>query len=165
MEKYITKPSQKYININCYPVKVNVIDPTRDNFTQPLSIKNILDELNISKDDHNRVLAISKVEDLELLWKDNAIPILLIITVDFQFSEPVRIPISRLFEAFFILRQFSLTNSRKYPPVMWTSSYLKLYVFKVIFYSIWQKTLHCLKPQKTNRKSNFIYTKKAVSTI
>ena len=67
MEKYITKPSQKYININCYPVKVNVIDPTRDNFTQPLSIKNILDELNISKDDHNRVLAISKVEDLELL--------------------------------------------------------------------------------------------------
>ena len=67
MEKYITKTSQKHINNNCYPVKVNVIDPTRDNFTQPLSIKEILDELNIPKDDYNRVLPKSKDEDLEVL--------------------------------------------------------------------------------------------------
>ena len=42
MEKYITNASQKYINNNLYPVKVNVIDPTKDNFTQPLSIKEVL---------------------------------------------------------------------------------------------------------------------------
>ena len=28
---------------------MNVVDPTKDNFTQPLSIKEILDELEMSK--------------------------------------------------------------------------------------------------------------------
>ena len=47
MGKYITKPNEKLH----YPAKVNVTDPTNDNFTQPLSNKEILDELEISKDD------------------------------------------------------------------------------------------------------------------
>ena len=48
---------------------MNVIDPTKKNFTQPLSGKEILDELAISKDDLYRVLPISKNEDLELHLK------------------------------------------------------------------------------------------------
>ena len=46
-----------------------MIDPTKDNFTQPLSVKEILDELEISKDDYYRALSISKNEDLELHLK------------------------------------------------------------------------------------------------
>ena len=37
-----------YNNLN--PAKINVIDPTKDNFTEPLTIKEILDKLEISKD-------------------------------------------------------------------------------------------------------------------
>ena len=48
---------------------MNVIDPTKKNFTQPLSVKEILDELEISKDDLYRALSISKNEDLELNLK------------------------------------------------------------------------------------------------
>ena len=48
---------------------MNVIDPTKDNFTQPLSLKEILDELKISKDDYYRAMSISKDEDLELYLK------------------------------------------------------------------------------------------------
>ena len=44
-------------------------DPTKDNFTQPLSVKEILDELEIPKDDYYRALSISKREDLELHLK------------------------------------------------------------------------------------------------
>ena len=46
-----------------------MIDPTKDNFTQPLSVKEILDELEISKDDYYRALSISNDEDLELHLK------------------------------------------------------------------------------------------------
>ena len=46
-----------------------MIDPTKDNYTQPLSISEILDELEISKDDYHRALSISKDEDLELHLK------------------------------------------------------------------------------------------------
>ena len=46
------KKVRKYIDDNLNPAKVNVIDPTKDNFTQPLSIQEILDELEISKDDY-----------------------------------------------------------------------------------------------------------------
>ena len=49
--------------------KVNMIDPTKDNFTYPLSIKEILDELKMSKDYYNRALSISKDEDLKLNLK------------------------------------------------------------------------------------------------
>ena len=46
-----------------------MINRIKDDFTQPLSIKEILDELKISKDDDYRVLSISKDEDLELHLK------------------------------------------------------------------------------------------------
>ena len=35
---------------NLNPAKANVIDPTKENFTQPLTIKKILDDLKISND-------------------------------------------------------------------------------------------------------------------
>ena len=60
---------KSYIDNNLNPVRVKVIDPTKDNFTQPLSVKEILDELGISKDDYNRALSISKDEDVELHLK------------------------------------------------------------------------------------------------
>ena len=44
-----------------------MIGPTKDNFTQPLSIKEIRDELEISR--YYRALTISKNEDLELHLK------------------------------------------------------------------------------------------------
>ena len=43
--------------------------PNKDNFIQPLSAKEILDELEISKDDYYSALSISKDEDLELHLK------------------------------------------------------------------------------------------------
>ena len=46
-----------------------MIDPTKDNFTQPLSIQEILDELEISKDDYYKGLSVSKDEDFELHLK------------------------------------------------------------------------------------------------
>ena len=46
-----------------------MIGPTKKNFTQPLSAKETLDELEISKDDYYRALSISKDEDLELRLK------------------------------------------------------------------------------------------------
>ena len=45
------------------------MDPTKDNFTQPMSAKKILDESEISKDDYYRALSISKDGDLELHLK------------------------------------------------------------------------------------------------
>ena len=60
---------ESYIDNNIYLGKVNVRDPTKDAFTQPPSVKEILDKLEISKDDYYRVLTISKDEDLELHLK------------------------------------------------------------------------------------------------
>ena len=57
---------KSYIDNNLNPMKVNVIDPSKDNFTQPLSVKEILDELEVSQDDYQRAFSISKDEDLEL---------------------------------------------------------------------------------------------------
>ena len=68
-----------YINNNFYPVKVNVIDPTKDNFTTPLSVKKVLHELEVSRDDHYRALSISKDEDLKLNLKRK--PILALLTI------------------------------------------------------------------------------------
>ena len=56
---------KSYIDLS----KVNVIDLTKGNFTQPLTIREILDELQISMDDYYRALSISKDEDLELHLK------------------------------------------------------------------------------------------------
>ena len=67
MEKFVTKAS--HINNNPNPAKVNVIDPTKDNSSQPLSVKETVDELEISKDDYYRALSVSKDEDLELHLK------------------------------------------------------------------------------------------------
>ena len=38
----ILKEVKRYINNNFNPGKLNVIDPTKDIFTQPLSVKEIL---------------------------------------------------------------------------------------------------------------------------
>ena len=65
MEKYI----KSYIDNNLNPAKVNVIDPTRDNFTQPLSVREILDELEICKVEYYGALSLSKDKDLELHLK------------------------------------------------------------------------------------------------
>ena len=46
-----------------------MIDLTKDNFTQPLSMKDILDELEISKNRYYRTLSISTDENLELYLK------------------------------------------------------------------------------------------------
>ena len=69
MEKYTTKASKSCIDDNLNHERLNVIDPTKNNFTQPLSVKEILDELEISKDDYYRALSISKDEELELHLK------------------------------------------------------------------------------------------------
>ena len=45
--KALLKKVKKYIDDNLDPAKVNVIAPTKDNFTQPLCIQEILDELDI----------------------------------------------------------------------------------------------------------------------
>ena len=68
-----------YINNNFYPLKVNVIDPTKDNFTTPLSVKKVLHELEVSRDDYYRALSISKDEDLKLNLKRK--PILALLTI------------------------------------------------------------------------------------
>ena len=62
----LLKQVKNYIYNNLNPAKVNVIDPTKENFTQPLSFKEILDKLEISKEDYYRALSISKEKDLEL---------------------------------------------------------------------------------------------------
>ena len=52
--------------MNMNLAKVNIIDPTKENFTQPLSVQEILDELEISNVDCYRALSILKDEDLKL---------------------------------------------------------------------------------------------------
>ena len=47
-----------YIDDNLNPSKVNVVDPTKDNFTQPLTIQEIVNELEISEDDCYKSLSI-----------------------------------------------------------------------------------------------------------
>ena len=58
---------------------MNVIDPIKDNFTQRLSTKEVLDELEISKDVYYRASSISKDEDLELSLKSQPILVFLLI--------------------------------------------------------------------------------------
>ena len=48
-----------------------MIDPTKDNFTQPLSVKEILDELEISNEDYYRALPMSKDDELFLKREPN----------------------------------------------------------------------------------------------
>ena len=60
---------KNYVDDYLNPGKINVIYPTKDNFTQPLSVKEILDKLDVSKDDYYKALSISEEEDLELHLK------------------------------------------------------------------------------------------------
>ena len=46
-----------------------MLNPTKDNFTQPLSIQEILDEFEIPKDDSSKTLSVSKGYHLELYLK------------------------------------------------------------------------------------------------
>ena len=46
-----------------------MVDPTKNSFTQPMGVIEVLDELENSKDDYCRALSISKDEDLELHLK------------------------------------------------------------------------------------------------
>ena len=48
---------------------MNVTEPNKDDFIQPLSVKDILYELEISRDDYYRALSMSKDEYLELRLK------------------------------------------------------------------------------------------------
>ena len=72
--KTLLKKFIKYIGDNLNPSKINVIDPTKDNFTQPFILKEILDELEISKDDCYKALSVSKDDDFELhlKWQHNS---------------------------------------------------------------------------------------------
>ena len=54
-------------------------DPAEDNFTQQMNIDEVLEELEISKDDYYRALPISKDEDSEMHLKRKLNPIFLII--------------------------------------------------------------------------------------
>ena len=65
----LLKQIKSCIDNNLYSVKLNVIDPTKDNFSEGLSINWILHESKISKDEHYRVLPMSKDEYLELYLK------------------------------------------------------------------------------------------------
>ena len=67
--KTLLKKVKEYIDDNLNPAKLNVIDPTKDNFTQPSSIQEILDELEISKNNYCKSLSVSKDNDLELHLK------------------------------------------------------------------------------------------------
>ena len=49
---------KNYIDDNLNPSKVNLVDPTKDNFTQPLNIQEIFNELQISEDGYYKALSI-----------------------------------------------------------------------------------------------------------
>lgn len=55
---------KSYLCNNLIATKVNVIGPTKDNFTLPQILKEILGKFKFSKDDSYRALWISKDEDL-----------------------------------------------------------------------------------------------------
>ena len=60
----LLRPFKSYIDSNLNPVKVIIIDPTKDNFTQPLTFNQ-----QNSRDDYYRTWSISKDEDLQLHLK------------------------------------------------------------------------------------------------
>lgn len=54
----LLRQAKSYVDNNFNLTKFNVIDPTKDIFTQALSIKEIVDDLEISKDDCYRSFSI-----------------------------------------------------------------------------------------------------------
>ena len=67
--KTVLRKVKNYIDDNLKPAKVHVVDPTKDSFTQPLSIQDILNEVEISEDDYYKALSISKDKNSELHLK------------------------------------------------------------------------------------------------
>ena len=59
-----------------------MIGSTKDNLIHPLSIKEILDELEISKDECYRALPVLKNEGVKLHLKKKVVPAVLIIILD-----------------------------------------------------------------------------------
>ena len=58
-----------YIDNNLNPRKRNVIDPSREDFESPLSVLEILDQLNITEDQYYNALSISTDTDFQLHLK------------------------------------------------------------------------------------------------
>ena len=46
-----------------------MVDSTKDNFSQPLRVIEVVNVFEISKDDYYRVFSVSKDEDLGIHWK------------------------------------------------------------------------------------------------
>ena len=56
---------KKYIDAELNPVKINVIDPYKENYKLPPTIDEILLMLDISKEDYYQALSISLDDDYE----------------------------------------------------------------------------------------------------
>ena len=67
--KTLSRWVKYYIDNNLIPTNIKTIDLTKDNSSERPSLKEILDELKISKDHYYRALSISKNEYLELHLK------------------------------------------------------------------------------------------------
>ena len=63
----LVKQVKSYSDNSINSVKVSVIDPIND--SQPLNVREILDQLKMFKGDYCRALSISEDEDLELCLK------------------------------------------------------------------------------------------------
>ena len=57
-KKAVLGKVKNYTDDNLNPSKVNLVDPTKDNFTQPLNIQEIFNELQISEDGYYKALSI-----------------------------------------------------------------------------------------------------------
>ena len=75
----LLKQVKTYIDNNLNSVRLNVINLTKDNFSQPPSVIEILDELEISKGDNYRALSITKDKDLKLQLKIHLLIIILML--------------------------------------------------------------------------------------
>ena len=65
----ILKLVTEYIEENLDPRRCNIYDPEKDNFTSPLSIDEILTDLDISYTDYKQALSISSSNDFEIHYK------------------------------------------------------------------------------------------------
>ena len=67
--KRILSPVKEYIDSHFDPRYNNVLDPQKDNYTEPKTIDEILNELNISKDVYYENLAISSDKGFQIHYK------------------------------------------------------------------------------------------------
>ena len=63
--KSLLEKVKKYIDAELNPVKINVIDPYKENYKPPPTIDEILLMLDISKEDYYQALSISLDDDYE----------------------------------------------------------------------------------------------------